>query len=120
MSRIIIFSILFLAFVIYSYFVYTKGSTANAIVMNAEATNGKLLFQKYNCSACHQVYGLGGYLGPELTTVISQHGKGEAYAKAFLKSGSQRMPDFHLSDQEIKDLLEFLKYMDATAVSNYN
>lgn len=85
--------------------------------MNTSATRGKLLFQKHNCTSCHQLYGLGGYLGPELTTMISQQGKGENYAKTFLKSGSQRMPDFHLSDDAIDDLIEFLKYVDTTAIT---
>ena len=85
--------------------------------MNENAIRGKLLFQKYNCTSCHQLYGLGGYLGPELTTVISQQGKGEFYANAFLKSGTQRMPDFHLSEEEVNDLVQFLKYVDKTAVT---
>ncbi len=85
--------------------------------MNVEAINGKLLYQKHNCTACHQIYGLGGYLGPELTTTISEKGKGEEYAKAILKSGTQRMPDFHLNEQEIKCLIEFFKYVDSTAVT---
>lgn len=76
-----------------------------------------MLYQKHNCTACHQLYGLGGYLGPELTTVISQKGKGELYAKAFLQSGTQRMPNFHLTGEEVQDLLEFLTYVDSTAVT---
>ena len=47
--------------------------------MNKEAITGKVLYQKYNCTACHQIYGLGGFLGPDLTIVVSQQGKGEAY-----------------------------------------
>lgn len=76
-----------------------------------------MLFQKYNCTACHQLYGLGGYLGPELTTTISQPGKGELFARAILKTGTQRMPDFKLRDEEIDAFIEFLKYVDATAIT---
>ena len=85
--------------------------------MNETAVRGKSQYQKYNCTACHQLYGLGGYLGPELTTTISQPGKGEAYAKTFLQNGSQRMPDFHLQEKEIHELIEYLKYVDASAVT---
>ena len=88
--------------------------------MNKEAITGKVLYQKYNCTACHQIYGLGGFLGPDLTTVFSQQGKGEAYIKAFLQSGTQRMPDFHLSKYDINSLSEYLKYIDSTAVTYKN
>ena len=64
-----------------------------------------------------QIYGLGGYLGPELTTVISQKNKGESYARSFIKSGTQKMPDFHLNDLEVNALVEYLKYVDETAIT---
>ena len=104
-------------FMVYSAFVYTEGTeVAGASSLSSPASSrGKLLFQKYNCTACHQLYGLGGYLGPDLTTVISQKGKGELYAKAILKTGTQRMPDFRLNDREVEDIVAFLKYVDATA-----
>lgn len=115
--RTIFFSFL-MVFLIFTVFIcssVTEGaSTAHA---DPRVDNGKLLFQKYNCIACHQVYGLGGYMGPDLTNVISAKGKGEAYAKAFLKSGSKRMPDFSLSDSEVGDLLMYLKYLDGTGIS---
>lgn len=85
--------------------------------MNQQAINGKLLYQKYNCSACHQIYGLGGYLGPELTTIISIHNHQEEYSRFILQHGSLRMPDFHLRESEINELMEFLKYIDTTALT---
>ena len=85
--------------------------------MSNDALTGKILFQKHNCTACHQLYGLGGYLGPELTTVMSQPGKGEAYVKAILKSGTARMPDFHLGEQEINSLVDFLSYVNQSAIT---
>ncbi len=111
---------LFLLFVIYTGFVYTVGTKGPSIVMNADAIKGKLLYQKYNCTACHQLYGLGGYLGPELTTVISQKGKGSLYADAIMKSGTERMPDFHLPDIERQQLIAFFTYVDSTAITYKN
>jgi len=113
--KALVFGILFTGFMIYTIVVYTIGTTGPLVIMNEKAKNGKLLFQKYNCTSCHQLYGLGGYLGPELTTTMSQNGKGKDYAIAFIKSGSQRMPDFHLSETEQNDLVEYLTYVDATA-----
>jgi len=115
MKKVITFIFLATIFLVYTGFVYTTGTDFSKAVMNAEAVKGKLVFQKYNCTACHQIYGLGGYLGPDLTMTMSQPGKNENFVKAILKSGTKRMPDHHLSEQEINSLIEFMKYVDATA-----
>ena len=117
MYRIALFLFLFGAFLLYSWFVYTDGTRIGIPAMNASAIRGKQLYQRHNCTACHQVYGLGGYLGPELTTVMSQKGKGEAYVRAILKTGTARMPDFHLTDAETADLSEYLRHIDGTATA---
>lgn len=85
--------------------------------MTEEAQIGKLLFQKYNCTACHQLYGLGGYMGPDLTNMISSPGKGEIYARTLLQTGTQRMPNFHLTEEEINSMVAYLKYVDKTGIS---
>ena len=117
-KRIIFWSLVSL-FLIDSIVVYTIGTEDNKgkTFITEEAKKGKLLFQKYNCTACHQLYGLGGYMGPDLTNVISAERKGEMYAKAFLMSGTQRMPNFNLSESEVNSLVEYLKYVDKTGIS---
>ena len=85
--------------------------------MTEGAQKGKLLFQKYNCTACHQLYGLGGYMGPDLTNAMSRSGIGEMYVRALLQNGTERMPNFHLSEEEIKSLVAYLKYVDKTGIS---
>ena len=57
-----------------------------------------------------QFYGLGGYMGPDLTNVVSS--KGAAYARAFLISGTERMPNFGFNDEEMDDLVAFLEFVD--------
>ena len=81
------------------------------------AADGKLLFQQYNCQACHQIYGLGGYMGPDLTNVFSTPGKGPVYMTAFLQSGTNRMPNFHLSQHDISSLIAYLATVDSTGYS---
>ncbi len=101
------------AFIPYSVYVYTRGTEAPHIApMSDEARYGQQLFQEHNCIACHQFYGLGGYMGPDLTNVISN--RGSAYARAFLMSGTQRMPNFNLSDSELDALVAFLEFVDTT------
>jgi nitric oxide reductase subunit C len=120
MAKIAAFSILFIAYAIYSLTVYTKGTEISLAVTpdeKAEINKGKDLFQQYNCIACHQLYGLGGYLGPELTTAYSDKQRGEAYMKAFLMAGGTRMPNYHFNDNEVRSIISFLKYVDRTAVT---
>jgi nitric oxide reductase subunit C len=116
-TKQLILFVLAACFIMYSSYVYVDGTAQHAPTMTAAAVQGKLLFQKHNCIACHQIYGLGGYLGPELTTVISNPARGELLARAIIQSGTSRMPQFNLRADEINQLIEFLKYVDETAVS---
>lgn len=104
---------LFAAFIVYSMYVYTAGTQApQAFAFNGEVKAGQRLFQENNCTACHQLYGLGGYMGPDLTNVISATGKGPLYAAVFIRNGTGKMPNFHLTDKEVDALVAFLKYVD--------
>jgi nitric oxide reductase subunit C len=102
----------------YSVLVYTKGTESNinhSEKVQQQINKGKQLYQQYNCVACHQIYGLGGYLGPDLTTAYSDKRRGEAYLRAILVSGGSRMPNFHLTPVQIDALISYLQYVDATA-----
>lgn len=93
----------------YSAFLYATIPAATEENEN-HIISGKAVWQKYNCSACHQVYGLGGYLGPDLTNVYSR--RGEAFIGAFVKSGTNIMPSFNMEETEMKNLLFYLKHLD--------
>jgi len=118
MIKIIIFFTLFALYAAFSVAVYTRG-TQSKLVYNLpeekQIARGKQLFQQNNCISCHQLYGLGGYLGPELTTAWSDSHRGEAYIRAFLKTGGYTMPNFHFKNEEINDIVAYLKYVDSTA-----
>ena len=101
------------AFVVYSAIVYTAEPNLLARrSLTPAASHGQRLYQEHNCVACHQLYGLGGYMGPDLTNVISN--SGAAYARAFISAGSVRMPDFDLNEAEIESLVEFLEFVDGS------
>lgn len=102
-----------------TYFVYTSGTENDKgeDFLTEKAILGKALFQKYNCTACHQIYGLGGYMGPDLTNIISAKWKGESYARAFIQNGTQRMPNYHLTKEQIDCLIAYLSYVDKTGIS---
>lgn len=105
---------------LYSFVVYTDG-TENAVSLpdpqQAQINKGKTLFQQHNCTACHQIYGLGGYLGPELTNAYSDPRRGELYMRSFLQAGGQRMPKFGFRPDEIDALISYLRYVDSTAIT---
>ncbi|MCB0769583.1 MAG: cytochrome c [Flavobacteriales bacterium] len=96
-----------------TYTVSTEAPTP-ASELNASAQRGEALYRKFNCTACHQFYGLGGYMGPDLTNVTTVQGKGPEYARAFILHGSGRMPMLGASEEQADDLVAFLKAVAAT------
>lgn len=114
-SKILVLSILTLSFLAYSFLLYTTGYDEK-VHASVQAAEGKILWQQKNCQACHQLYGLGGHLGPDLTNVAAR--LPDAAIRAFLTSGTNIMPDFHLSSHEKDLLIEFLKYTNTTGTSD--
>lgn len=113
-NNVLIVSVLVTLFCVYNFIIYTSKDQARPIMLSTEAIQGQHLWQKNNCWACHQTYGLGGYLGPDLTNVFSAPNKGPAYIKAFLNSGVKSMPKFNFTEDEKEALVIFLKYLDST------
>ncbi len=108
-----IFSTLFVSFVFNAGYVYTAGTEAPHIApISDEARHGQDLFQEHNCIACHQFYGLGGYMGPDLTNVTSKYSP--AYARAFIMTGTPRMPNFNLPVEDVDALVTYLEFVDST------
>lgn len=106
-----VFLLLSLAFLIYSanlYLIdYPEVAPANEL-----ANEGKILWQEKNCTSCHQLYGLGGHLGPDLTNVSEKRPK--EYIEAFLKNGTDVMPNFNLTPHEINAFIAFFDYTNTT------
>ena len=113
MAKILVFITLFLSYAGYSVVVYTAGTDTGRSfsAKDTAVANGKQLFQQYNCIACHQVYGLGGYLGPDLTQAYDEMTKGSAYMKAMLTSGGSRMPAYNFTEREKEDVVAYLRYL---------
>lgn len=118
MAKVAILITLCILYSGYSVLVYTKGTHNRYSFSNSEQKlilEGKRIYQEYNCMSCHQVYGLGGYLGTDLTTAYSDKRRGEAYMRALLQSGGNRMPDFKFKPKQIDAIIAYLKYVDTTA-----
>ena len=105
-------------FIVYSFSIYLQPYFKNTVADTTDIAAGRIVWQKNNCQTCHQLYGLGGYLGPDLTDVYSAPGKGKDFIKAMLTTGIKQMPAFHLSDQEFTQLTAFLKSVDESGNSD--
>lgn len=107
--------VLSMFFLVYNFKIYTGKESYGNVVLSEKAVRGQNLWLKNNCNSCHQIYGLGGYLGPELTNIYSF--KDENYLKAMLNSGVKSMPLFNFDEAEQDELLQFFKEIDQTGLS---
>lgn len=88
----------------------------NTEKLTEEVVQGKRVWHKYNCNDCHTILGIGGYYSPDMTKVYSS--RGENWLKTFLKNpespdpNRRKMPNQKLSDDEIKKLVAFFKWVD--------
>lgn len=78
------------------------------------AVRGKKIWETRNCAGCHTLLGEGAYYAPELGNVYVR--RGPDFIKAWINAmptnapGRRQMPQFHLTDGEMSDLIAFLKY----------
>ena len=87
---------------------------SSSVAMSEAAMEGGKIWQSKNCQACHQLYGLGGYMGPDLTNIISNPAKGPDYVKAFLVLGTKTMPRFTFTEEEKDQIVAYLTYVSNT------
>lgn len=78
-----------------------------------EASMGQTLFNKHDCSACHQIGGLGGTAGPDLTHIGLEKPDADWHIRHLKDPESvvpgSAMPAFaHLSDEDLRELAEYL------------
>jgi nitric oxide reductase subunit C len=74
------------------------------------------LWREHNCQACHQIYGFGGFLGPDLTNMVGEETPDAAYW-GVLTSGLNRMPALHLDGDDQTALMAYLRAVNRTGQS---
>lgn len=99
------------SFACYTAYVYCY-CDPRIIYAGNDAKKGWVLWQEKNCQSCHQIYGLGGYMGPDLTNVASL--RDEKYLYTFIKYGTGNMPNFHCTDGEVKKMIAWLHWINQT------
>jgi nitric oxide reductase subunit C len=91
---------------------------------------GKALWEKNNCIGCHSLLGEGAYFAPELGNVFVRRGNNDeqafkAYFSVWMKAmptkveGRRQMPQFHLSEQEVEHLADFLIWTSRINTNNW-
>jgi len=113
------FIIIFLGLSFHSHRFIVTTST-NAETLNASVIAGKRVWEDKVCINCHTLLGEGAYFAPELGNVMERWGVLEDPDDAFetLKGwmesqptgieGRRQMPQFDLTDEEIRNLSDFL------------
>lgn len=106
------------AFIGYSFQLYIvpPAEKSEEITSESLVAEGKMLWQQKNCTSCHQFYGLGGHLGPDLTNVSSK--RPPEYIEAFIKNGTDVMPNYGLNQKEVDALMAFLAEVDQSGQSD--
>ena len=96
---------------------------SNAAAITPEVVRGKKVWETRNCIGCHTLLGEGAYFAPELGNVYKR--RGGDFIKAWIQSqptgtpGRRQMPNFHLTEQQLNDLVEFLKYSSEINTANW-
>src|SRR5574343_201616 len=108
----VFFALLFAAIVFHSERQIPQRSNAQAITPQVVA--GKKVWATRNCIGCHTLLGEGAYFAPELGNVYKR--RGPDFIKAWMQAqptgapGRRQMPQFHLNEQQLEDLVQFLKW----------
>ncbi|MCZ6691247.1 MAG: c-type cytochrome [Planctomycetota bacterium] len=74
------------------------------------------VWRRNNCQVCHQIYGFGGFLGPDLTNRVTDEIDDEELSW-ILEFGSGRMPALDLSEDDQEAVLAYLRAVNRTGQS---
>jgi nitric oxide reductase subunit C len=84
---------------------------------------GKHIWETRNCIGCHTLLGEGAYFAPELGNVYKR--RGPEFIKAWIQGqptgvpGRRQMPQFNLNDQQLDDVVNFLKWTSEINTNNW-
>ncbi|MEW9898681.1 cytochrome c [Chitinivorax sp. PXF-14] len=95
----------------------------NSQNLTEQVARGKKVWETHDCIGCHTLLGEGAYFAPELGNVYVR--RGPDFIKAWIKAqptgapGRRQMPQFHLTDAQLDDLVAFLKYTSEINTSKW-
>ncbi len=116
------FILIFLALSAHSHWYIVNSE--NSAKLDESVVRGKHIWEKHACINCHSILGEGAYFAPEVGNVMTRWGvlddpesafeslKGWMEAQPTGIPGRRQMPNFNLSDEELRDLTNFLIWTD--------
>ncbi|MHC8495040.1 c-type cytochrome [Thalassospira sp. SM2505] len=126
----IFFLVIFLGLTLHSHN-YIVNESSNSDQLTESVVAGKHIWERNSCINCHTLLGEGAYYAPELGNVWVRYGGKDdpEGARDMLKSwmqaqpsgieGRRQMPQFNLSDQELEQLVDFLKWTSEIDTQNW-
>ena len=112
-----IFRLLVAVYVLVSIVAYTDfPRRATDAPLTAREREGLAVWRRHNCQACHQIYGFGGFFGPDLTNRVTEETQDREFLSLF-KTGRGRMPPLGLSHADQASVLAYLRAVDRTGRS---
>jgi nitric oxide reductase subunit C len=117
-KRKLLFVGLIAAFLLQSSLVFLDPTGRETPALTETESLGRKIWLKHNCQSCHQLFGFGGFLGPDLTN--RAHLLTPAALKIILQIGPKQMPSIDLSLDEANELHAYLNHMNKTGRSQPN
>ena len=117
----ILFLLLYIGFTAHSHY-YIVNTSTDSEGLTESVARGKHVWEKHACINCHTILGEGAYFAPEVGNVWVRYGgrdnpeAARAALKAWMRAqptgapGRRQMPQFNLTEQELDDLIDFLKW----------
>ena len=102
-------------FFVQTWLVYSDSTGRATEPLSPTAQRGREVWHENNCQVCHQIFGFGGFLGPDLTNAAKR--LTQAQVDLLLKEGSGQMPSFDIGVEDRRALLQFLTEVDRTGLS---
>ena len=121
----VFFVVVFIILAVDSHRYVVNTSTAG-MPLTEEVIHGKEVWERHSCINCHSLHGEGAYFAPEVGNVMTRWGvlddpegafdvlKGWMEAQPSGIQGRRQMPNFNLTDEDIRGLAEFLRWADQT------
>jgi len=103
---------------------YILNTSTNAETLTEDVARGKRIWEDHACINCHTLLGEGAYFAPELVNVMTRWGvqddpeaafdvlQGWMQAQPSGIEGRRQMPQFNLTDNEIRDLSAFFLWIN--------
>jgi nitric oxide reductase subunit C len=125
------FILIFVGLTVQSHF-YIRSTSTDEATLTPSVAAGKRLWEKHACINCHTILGEGAYFAPELGNVMTRWGvapgdhegaftalKGWMDAMPTGIEGRRQMPNFGLTDDEYREIADFLLWTNTIRTQNW-